>query len=118
MIAMALANHPDVLIADEPTTALDVTVQARILELLADLKRRIGLSIVFVTHDLGIVRRFADRTYVMRSGEVVESGPTSSAVRRRAPALHQDADQARCARSQGPRPPAMLLSFWTRATSA
>src|SRR5215217_6346029 len=77
MIAMALANNPDVLIADEPTTALDVTVQARILELLADLQKRLGMSIVFITHDLGIVRRFADRTYVMKSGEVVESGRTS-----------------------------------------
>ncbi|QFU16130.1 ABC transporter ATP-binding protein [Microvirga thermotolerans] len=76
MIAMALANNPDVLIADEPTTALDVTVQARILELLADLQKRLGMSIVFITHDLGIVRRFADRTYVMKRGEVVESGAT------------------------------------------
>src|SRR3712207_1419794 len=76
MIAMALANNPDVLIADEPTTALDVTVQARILALLADLQKRLGMSIVFITHDLGIVRRLADRTYVMKSGEVVESGRT------------------------------------------
>jgi oligopeptide transport system ATP-binding protein len=76
MIAMALANNPDILIADEPTTALDVTVQARILDLLRELKRRIGLSIVFITHDLGIVRRFADRTYVMKRGEVVETGAT------------------------------------------
>ena len=77
MIAMALANNPDVLIADEPTTALDVTVQAQILELLADLQKRLGMSIVFITHDLGIVRRFADRTYVMKRGEVVESGDTN-----------------------------------------
>jgi oligopeptide transport system ATP-binding protein len=77
MIAMALANNPDVLIADEPTTALDVTVQARILELLADLQKRLGMSIVFITHDLNIVRRFADRTYVMKRGEVVESGVTA-----------------------------------------
>ncbi|WP_210484767.1 ABC transporter ATP-binding protein [Microvirga antarctica] len=77
MIAMALANNPDVLIADEPTTALDVTVQAQILELLADLQKRLGMSIVFITHDLGIVRRFADRTYVMKRGEVVESGQTA-----------------------------------------
>ncbi len=76
MIAMALANNPDVLIADEPTTALDVTVQARILDLLADLQKRLGMSIVFITHDLGVVRRFADRTYVMKRGEVVESGRT------------------------------------------
>jgi oligopeptide transport system ATP-binding protein len=77
MIAMALANNPDVLIADEPTTALDVTVQARILELLSDLQKRLGMSIVFITHDLGVVRRFADRTYVMKRGEVVESGRTA-----------------------------------------
>src|SRR3712207_11095 len=77
MIAMALANDPDVLVADEPTTALDVTVQARILDLLADLQKRLGMSIVFITHDLGIVLRFADRTYVMKSGEVVESGRTA-----------------------------------------
>ncbi|MXQ10046.1 ABC transporter ATP-binding protein [Microvirga makkahensis] len=76
MIAMALANNPDVLIADEPTTALDVTVQAQILELLRDLQQRLGMSIVFITHDLGIVRRFADRTYVLKRGEVVESGNT------------------------------------------
>jgi len=77
MIAMALANDPDVLIADEPTTALDVTVQAQILELLSDLQKRLGMSIVFITHDLGIVRRFADFTYVMKRGEVVESGSTT-----------------------------------------
>jgi oligopeptide transport system ATP-binding protein len=76
MIAMALANDPDILIADEPTTALDVTVQAQILALVADLQRRLGMAIVFITHDLGIVRRFADRVYVMRSGEVVEEGST------------------------------------------
>jgi len=78
MIAMALANDPDILIADEPTTALDVTVQAQILELLADLQRRLGMAIVFITHDLGIVRRLADRVYVMRSGEVVEEGVTEA----------------------------------------
>ncbi|TKT77443.1 ABC transporter ATP-binding protein [Aquamicrobium sp. LC103] len=78
MIAMALANDPDMLIADEPTTALDVTIQAQILKLLAELQRKLGMAIVFITHDLGIVRRFADRVYVMRSGEVVESGETES----------------------------------------
>ena len=78
MIAMALANDPDILIADEPTTALDVTVQARILALLSELKQRLDMAIVFITHDLGIVRRFADRTYVMKGGEVVESGPTQT----------------------------------------
>ncbi|TPJ28344.1 MULTISPECIES: ABC transporter ATP-binding protein [unclassified Mesorhizobium] len=74
MIAMALANDPDILIADEPTTALDVTIQAQILMLLAELQRKLGMAIVFITHDLGIVRRFADRVYVMRLGEVVEEG--------------------------------------------
>ncbi|MGI1662954.1 ABC transporter ATP-binding protein [Palleronia sp. KMU-117] len=74
MIAMALANNPEVLIADEPTTALDVTIQAQILELLADLKRDAGLSMLFITHDLGIVRRFADRVCVMKDGEIVEHG--------------------------------------------
>ena len=77
MIAMALANDPDILIADEPTTALDVTIQAQILELLKDLQQRHGMAVVFITHDLGIVRRFADRVYVMRAGEVVEEGPVT-----------------------------------------
>nr|WP_237072543.1 ABC transporter ATP-binding protein [Pseudaestuariivita rosea] len=76
MIAMALANDPDLLIADEPTTALDVTIQADILGLLADLQKRLGMSILFITHDLGIVDAFADRVYVMRHGQVVEEGPT------------------------------------------
>ncbi|WP_099824446.1 ABC transporter ATP-binding protein [Oceaniglobus indicus] len=77
MIAMALANGPDLLIADEPTTALDVTIQAQILDLLADLKDRMGMSMLFITHDLGIVRKIADRVCVMKSGEIVETGPTA-----------------------------------------
>jgi oligopeptide transport system ATP-binding protein len=77
MIAMALANDPELLIADEPTTALDVTIQAQILALLKELKERIGLAIIFISHDLGIVRRFADRVAVMRRGEVVETGAAS-----------------------------------------
>jgi oligopeptide transport system ATP-binding protein len=75
MIAMALANDPDILIADEPTTALDVTIQAQILDLLKALQARLGMAVIFITHDLGIVRRFADRVYVMRQGAVVEEGP-------------------------------------------
>lgn len=76
MIAMALANNPDLLIADEPTTALDVTIQAQILQLLAELQQKLGMAIIFITHDLNIVKRFADRVYVMKMGEVVEEGNT------------------------------------------
>ncbi|MEV8468434.1 ABC transporter ATP-binding protein [Fluviibacterium sp. DFM31] len=74
MIAMALANNPDLLIADEPTTALDVTIQAEILGLLAELQEKLGMAILFITHDLGIVEAFANRVYVMRAGQVVEHG--------------------------------------------
>jgi oligopeptide transport system ATP-binding protein len=81
MIAMAIANNPEVLIADEPTTALDVTIQAEILALLDDLKRRLGMALIFITHDLGIVRRIADRVAVMRKGEIVEDGPTHEVFR-------------------------------------
>ena len=72
MIAMALANNPDLLIADEPTTALDVTVQAQILELLRRLRRETGMALLLITHDLGIVRHMADQVAVMRHGEIVD----------------------------------------------
>ena len=75
MIAMALANEPDLLIADEPTTALDVTVQAQILSLLKELQRRLGMAMLFITHDLGIVRKLADTVCVMKEGKIVERGP-------------------------------------------
>jgi microcin C transport system ATP-binding protein len=78
MIAMALANGPELLIADEPTTALDVTIQAQILDLLADLKAREGMSLLFITHDLTIVRRIADRVCVMKDGQIVEQGKTET----------------------------------------
>ena len=75
MIAMALANEPDLLIADEPTTALDVTVQAQILKLLKDLQARLGMAMLFITHDLGIVRKLAETVCVMKDGKIVERGP-------------------------------------------
>ncbi len=77
MIAMALANEPELLIADEPTTALDVTVQAQILKLLKELQARLGMAMLFITHDLGIVRKFADHVCVMLKGEVVDAGPVA-----------------------------------------
>ena len=82
MIAMALANEPDLLIADEPTTALDVTVQAQILELLKELQGRLGMAMLFITHDLGIVRKIADRVCVMKEGKIVETGVVADVFER------------------------------------
>ncbi len=82
MIAMALANEPDLLIADEPTTALDVTVQAQILQLLKELQARLGMAMLFITHDLGIVRKIADRVCVMKDGKIVETGPVTDVFER------------------------------------
>ncbi len=81
LIAMALANNPDLLIADEPTTALDVTVQEQILDLLTDLKNKLGMSMILITHDLNMVRRIADKIYVLKNGSVVESGNVADIFR-------------------------------------
>ncbi|PCH80365.1 MAG: microcin ABC transporter ATP-binding protein [Hyphomicrobiales bacterium] len=77
MIAMALANNPDLLIADEPTTALDVTIQAQILQLLKQMQKKRGMAMLFITHDLAIVKKFSDRVCVMTDGEIVETGKTA-----------------------------------------
>ena len=94
MIAMALANEPDLLIADEPTTALDVTVQAQILKLLEGAAERLGMAMLFITHDLGIVRKIADRVCVMKDGKIVEHG----AGRRRLRSARSTPTRARCSR--------------------
>ena len=82
MIAMALANDPALLIADEPTTALDVTIQAQILDLLLDLRRELGMGVLLITHDLGVVAETCDRVVVMYAGEVVEEGPVAEVFER------------------------------------
>ena len=78
MIAMALACEPEVLIADEPTTALDVTIQAQILDLLQDLQRRLGMAMLIITHDLGVIAEIADEVVVMYAGKIVESAPVDA----------------------------------------
>jgi oligopeptide/dipeptide ABC transporter ATP-binding protein len=80
MIAIALASRPKLLIADEPTTALDVTIQAQVLELISDIRARLGMSVVLITHDLGVVAEHCDRVMVMYAGQVVEEGPTREVI--------------------------------------
>jgi microcin C transport system ATP-binding protein len=104
MIAMALANEPDLLIADEPTTALDVTVQAQILKLLKQLQAKFGMALLLITHDLGIVRKVADRVCVMTEGEIVERGPVAEVYAR---PRHPYTQRLLAAEPRGrPRPPA------------
>jgi microcin C transport system ATP-binding protein len=103
MIAMALANNPDLLIADEPTTALDVTVQAQILTLLRDLQKRHGMAILFITHDLGLVKKMADEVAVMRGGSVVETGRAAEIF---AAPRHEYTKMLLAAEPQGDPPPA------------
>ena len=95
MIAMALAMKPDIIIADEPTTALDVTVQAEVLRLLKELQAEMGMGLVLITHDLGVVAEVADRVVVMNAGEIVEAGtPDRDLPPRQAP-LHPQAHRRR-----------------------
>ena len=98
MLAMAIICEPKLLIADEPTTALDVTVQAQILDLLRSLQQELDLSVIFVTHDLGVVADLCDRVAVMYAGQIVEQTDVHSAVRDAAPPVHGRACSRRCRR--------------------
>ena len=99
MIANALAVSPRLLIADEPTTALDVTIQQQILELVEEIQARTGMAVVWVTHDLGVIARLVERVVVMYAGRVVERAPTARSVRPPEPSLHALPCSARCPRS-------------------
>ena len=105
MIAMALANRPQVLIADEPTTALDVTTQAQILDLLGELQREMGLALVLVTHDLGVVAGLADRVVVMYAGRVVEEAPVDQLFTRVRPSVHAGSARVGASRHRRRRAP-------------
>ena len=105
VIAMALVMNPALVIADEPTTALDVTIQAQILELLRDLQQRFGTSILLITHDLGVVAETASRVIVMYGGEIVEEASVERSVRERAPSVHRRPAQRDAAGRPGARAP-------------
>ena len=90
MIAQALACNPDILIADEPTTALDVTVEARILDLIQDLQQRRKTSVIYISHDLSLVRRICDRVAVMYAGRIVEIGTTAEIFKTLVILIHKD----------------------------
>ena len=95
MIAMALSCNPKLLIADEPTTALDVTIQAQILELMKDLRDKLGMAILLITHDLGVVAEMVDEVAVMYGGKIVERGPVERDLRQPAAPVHRGAAHAR-----------------------
>ena len=96
MIAMALACNPKLIIADEPTTALDVTIQAQILELMKSLTRKLGVAQIIITHNLGVVARYASRVNVMYAGRIVESGQRRGDLSQSPASLHDGAADARC----------------------
>ena len=93
MIAIALASEPKLLLADEPTTALDVTIQDQILKLILELRERLGMSVILVTHDLGVVAQTCDRMAVMYAGRIVETGGVARGARPAASRLHARADR-------------------------
>ena len=114
MIAMALMCSPSLLLADEPTTALDVTIQAQILHLLAELQRELAMGLVLITHDLGIVARIATRVVVMYAGQVVETGraPTPSSARPRIPTRRGCSPASPCPAARGAVSPSAPSPAW------
>ena len=98
MIAMALSCSPQILIADEPTTALDVTIQAQIIELVKRLRDELGMAIIWITHDLGVIAGMADRVMVMYGGLIIEEAAGQRPLRQPAPSLHDRPDRQLAAR--------------------